>query len=145
MILRHSGTYILALLAAAGLSKPAAAQDAAPTVRRIATTVELAAQEYRLGVENGYPIGNDLKRVREFYDRGARYMSLAHNGNSQLADSNTGETQGYLYNNGLSPLGRHDGRSVASLERRKYGSDASFQGSGNCVAFGGARARRREP
>jgi membrane dipeptidase len=59
-----------------------------------------------IGVENGYPIGTDMKRVREFYDRGGRYMSLAHNGNSQLADSNTGETQGYLYNNGLSPLGR---------------------------------------
>jgi membrane dipeptidase len=57
-------------------------------------------------VENGYPIGTDIKRVKEFYDRGGRYMSLAHNGNSQLADSNTGETQGYLYNNGLSPLGR---------------------------------------
>ena len=48
-----------------------------------------------IGVENGYPIGTDIKRVKEFYDRGARYMSLAHNGNSQLADSNTGETQGY--------------------------------------------------
>ncbi len=59
-----------------------------------------------IGVENGYPIGMDIKRVQEFYDRGARYMSLAHNGNSQLADSNTGEVQGYLYNNGLSPLGR---------------------------------------
>ncbi|HEY1341609.1 MAG TPA: membrane dipeptidase [Bryobacteraceae bacterium] len=59
-----------------------------------------------IGVENGYPIGNDIKRVKEFYDRGGRYMSLAHNGNSQLADSNTGEVQGYLYNNGLSPLGR---------------------------------------
>jgi membrane dipeptidase len=59
-----------------------------------------------IGVENGYPIGNDIRRVKEFYDRGGRYMSLAHNGNSQLADSNTGETQGYSYNNGLSPLGK---------------------------------------
>jgi membrane dipeptidase len=59
-----------------------------------------------IGVENGYPIGTDIKRVKEFYDRGGRYMSLAHNGNSQLADSNTGEADGYLYNNGLSPLGR---------------------------------------
>ena len=59
-----------------------------------------------IGIENGYPIGTDIKRVKEFYDRGGRYMSLAHNGNSQLADSNTGETEGYLYNNGLSPLGR---------------------------------------
>jgi membrane dipeptidase len=59
-----------------------------------------------IGVENGYPIGTDIKRVKEFYDRGGRYMSLAHNGNSQLANSNTGETQGYLYEYGLSPLGR---------------------------------------
>ncbi|MEZ2347565.1 dipeptidase [Terriglobus sp. RCC_193] len=59
-----------------------------------------------IGVENGYPIGLDVKRVKEFYDRGARYMSLAHNGNSQLADSNTGEKDGYSYNNGLSPEGR---------------------------------------
>lgn len=59
-----------------------------------------------IGVENSYPIGTDLKRVKEFYDRGGRYMSLAHNGNSQFADSNTGEAQGYLYNNGLSDLGR---------------------------------------
>ena len=58
------------------------------------------------GIENGYPIGTDLTRVKEFYDRGGRYMSLAHNGNSQLSDSNTGEAQGFLYNNGLSPLGR---------------------------------------
>ncbi len=59
-----------------------------------------------IGVENAYPIGLDIKRVEEFYKLGGRYMSLAHNGNSQMADSNTGEVQGYLYNNGLSPLGR---------------------------------------
>ena len=59
-----------------------------------------------IGVENAYPIGLDIKRVEEFYKRGGRYMSLAHNGNSQMADSNTGERDGYLYNNGLSPLGR---------------------------------------
>ena len=39
----------------------------------------------------------------------------------------------------------HDGRSVASLEGRKHGSHAAFQGSGNCVAFRRARARRRQP
>ena len=37
-----------------------------------------------IGVENGYPIGTDISRVKEFCDRGGRYMSLAHNGNSQL-------------------------------------------------------------
>jgi len=58
-----------------------------------------------IGVENGYPIGTDIGRVKEFYDRGARYMSLAHNGHSQLSDSNTGEATGWKWN-GLSPLGR---------------------------------------
>jgi membrane dipeptidase len=62
-----------------------------------------------IGVENGYPLGGDeqvaLARVKEFYDRGARYMSLAHNGHSQLSDSNTGEREGWKWN-GLSPLGR---------------------------------------
>jgi len=58
-----------------------------------------------IGVENGYPLGEDLGRLKEFYDRGARYLSLAHNGHSQLADSNTGEREGWKWN-GLSPLGR---------------------------------------
>ena len=40
-----------------------------------------------IGVENGYPIGEDLGRIKEFHDRGARYLSLAHNGHSQLCAS----------------------------------------------------------
>jgi membrane dipeptidase len=59
-----------------------------------------------IGVENGYPIGADISRVKEFYDRGARYLSLAHNGHSQLADSNSGEASGTWLHNGLSPLGK---------------------------------------
>jgi membrane dipeptidase len=80
-----------------------------------------------IGVENGYPIGNDIKKVQEFYDRGGRYMSLAHNGNSQLADSNTGETQGYLYNNGLSPLGRE---VIAEMNRVGMMVDLSHPSKG---------------
>ncbi|GAB2768927.1 dipeptidase [Salinimicrobium soli] len=59
-----------------------------------------------IGVENGYPIGTDIKNVKKFYDLGARYMSLSHNGHSQLCDSNTGEADGKWLHNGLSPLGR---------------------------------------
>ena len=58
-----------------------------------------------MGVENGYPIGEDIARVKEFYERGARYLSLTHNGHNQLADSNTGERDGWKWN-GLSPLGK---------------------------------------
>lgn len=62
-----------------------------------------------IGVENGYPLGDAstaVRRVKEFYDRGARYLSLAHNGHSQLADSNNGEASGEWAHNGLSELGK---------------------------------------
>jgi membrane dipeptidase len=59
-----------------------------------------------IGIENGYPIGTDVNRVKEFWQRGGRYMSLAHNGHSQLADSNTGEADNIWSWGGLSPLGR---------------------------------------
>lgn len=58
-----------------------------------------------IGVENGYPLGEDIARVQEFYERGARYLSLTHNGHNQLADSHTGERDGWKWN-GLSPLGK---------------------------------------
>ncbi len=79
-------------------------------VRRLVKEGKRAAV---IGVENGYPVGDDLKRVQEFYDRGGRYMSLAHNGHSQLSDSNTGEQEGWTWN-GLSPLGE---QVVAEMNR----------------------------
>jgi membrane dipeptidase len=59
-----------------------------------------------IGIENAYSLGTDIKRVKEFYDRGGRYMSLAHNGHSQFADSNTGERDGKWLHNGLNEMGR---------------------------------------
>jgi membrane dipeptidase len=59
-----------------------------------------------IGIENGYPIGTDINRVKEFWQRGGRYMSLAHNGHNQLSDSNTGEPDNKWTWGGLSPLGR---------------------------------------
>ena len=67
-----------------------------------------------IGIENGYPIGTDINRVREFYQRGGRYLSLAHNGHNQLSDSNTGEAAGDAPNNGISPLGR---QVIAEMNR----------------------------
>jgi membrane dipeptidase len=58
-----------------------------------------------MGMENGYALGEDIRNVKKFADLGVRYLSLAHNGHSQLADSNTGEAEGYKWN-GLSPLGK---------------------------------------
>ena len=82
-------------------------------VRRINASGKKIAM---IGVENGYPIGTDINRVKEFYDLGARYMSLAHNGHSQLSDSNTGEKDNVWLHNGLSDLGEE-----VIVEMNKYG------------------------
>jgi len=66
-----------------------------------------------MGVENGYPLGEDLQRVQEFYQRGARYISLTHNGHNQLGDSHTGEREGWKWN-GVSPLGK---QVIAEMNR----------------------------
>ena len=75
----------------------------AADVTRIAGTGKKVAL---MGVENGYGLGTDLAKVKQFFDQGARYLSLAHNGHSQLSDSNTGERDGQWQWNGLSPLGK---------------------------------------
>ncbi len=59
-----------------------------------------------IGIENGYPIGLDIRNVEKFYKLGARYMSLSHNGHSQLCDSNTGESDDVWLHNGLSDMGK---------------------------------------
>jgi membrane dipeptidase len=42
-----------------------------------------------LGLENGYPLGNDLSMLQAFYDRGIRYITLAHTSNNDICDSST--------------------------------------------------------
>ena len=59
-----------------------------------------------IGVENAYPIGLDTASVKRYYDMGARYMSLAHNGHNQFSDSNTGEFDNTAKHGGISALGK---------------------------------------
>jgi membrane dipeptidase len=40
-----------------------------------------------IGIENGYVIGQDLGLVQEYYDLGARYITLTHNGHNDICDS----------------------------------------------------------
>ncbi|MCG1035487.1 dipeptidase [Polaribacter sargassicola] len=88
-------------------------EEIAPERIGLATTSAEAREIYAsgkkvamIGVENGYPIGKDISRVKQFYDLGARYMSLSHNGHSQLCDSNTGEKDSIWLHNGVSDLGK---------------------------------------
>lgn len=75
----------------------------AADVRRIWKSGKKVAM---IGVENAYPLGLDTANVKRFYDQGARYMSLAHNGHSQFSDSNTGSYDSIFLHNGISELGR---------------------------------------
>ena len=56
-----------------------------------------------IGIENGYPIGKDISRIKQYYDRGARYVTLAHSKNNDICDSST-DALG-PENDGLSPFG----------------------------------------
>ena len=80
-------------------------------VRRIAASGKLVAM---IGVENAYPLGTDIGRIEEFHTRGARYISLAHTGPSQLSDAHNGEATGEWLHNGLSEMGR---QAVAEMNR----------------------------
>jgi membrane dipeptidase len=69
-------------------------------VERIAKTGKRAIL---VGVENGYPMGDDLANLKTFYDLGTRYMTLVHGSHNQLADS-SGPAE--PMHNGLSELGK---------------------------------------
>ena len=45
-----------------------------------------------LGIENGYPVGDDLSNVELYYDKGVRYITLVHAANNDLADSATDDS-----------------------------------------------------
>jgi len=40
-----------------------------------------------IGLENGYPIGKNLSNIDKFYELGARYITLSHNGHNEICDS----------------------------------------------------------
>jgi len=56
----------------------------ADDIERIAAAGKLVAA---IGIENGYVIGTELSRLQQYYDLGARYITLAHNGHNDIADS----------------------------------------------------------
>lgn len=55
-----------------------------------------------MGMENGSPLEGKLENVAWFYDRGIRYITLAHGRNNQLSDSSYDETRRW---DGLSEFG----------------------------------------
>jgi membrane dipeptidase len=56
-----------------------------------------------LGIENGYPVGDSIENIKEYYDLGARYITLCHTKNNDICDSST-DDKGPEFN-GLSEFG----------------------------------------
>ena len=79
-----------------------------------------------LGLENGSPIGNSFDRLKWFYDRGVRYITLCHSSDNQICDSCASKVKRW---GGLSPFGKE---LVAEMNRLgilidvSHISDASF-------------------
>jgi len=42
-----------------------------------------------IGMENGYPLGKDISKLKKYYDLGTRYIGLCHWRNNQICDAST--------------------------------------------------------
>lgn len=56
-----------------------------------------------LGMENGSPMEGDMANLKEFYDRGIRYITLSHSLSNHIADSSYDIRRQW---DGLSPFGK---------------------------------------
>ena len=72
-----------------------------------------------IGMENGFPIGEDLNSLNRYYDQGARYVTLCHTQHNQLCDSSSPSE---AFHNGLSEFGK---QVVARLNQLGMMCDAS--------------------
>lgn len=80
-----------------------------------------------MGIENGYAIGTDIKNIKEYYDLGARYITLCHSSNNDICDSST-DRKGPEHN-GLSPFGKevvHEMNKLGVMVDVSHISDKAF-------------------
>jgi membrane dipeptidase len=64
-----------------------------------------------MGMENGSPIEGKLENLRHFYERGIRYVTLAHSKSNHISDSSYDPNRRWQ---GLSPFGK---KVVAEMNR----------------------------
>jgi membrane dipeptidase len=80
-----------------------------------------------LGMENGSPIEGDIANVQHFYDRGIRYITLAHGLSNHISDSSYDENKQW---DGLSEFGVEVVREMNRLGIMvdiSHVSDAAFR------------------
>jgi membrane dipeptidase len=80
-----------------------------------------------IGIENGFPLAKDLSRVQEFYNKGARYITLCHSYHNDICDSSSDAAP--AEHNGVSEFGK---QVIAEMNRLgmmvdvSHASDQSF-------------------
>jgi len=80
-----------------------------------------------IGIENGYPVGTDISKIKQYYDLGARYITLCHSFNNDICDSSTDKSG--PEHNGLSTLGEEvvkEMNRVGMMVDVSHISDESF-------------------
>src|SRR5438270_9200970 len=97
-----------------------------------------------IGIEGGHQIGGSLAALRQFYDLGARYMTLTHFKNNEFADSATDDPKYH----GITDFGRaviHEMNRLSMLVDLSHVSDdtmrAALQVSNAPVIFSHSSAR----
>lgn len=78
-----------------------------------------------IGIENGYPIGDNIGMIHTLYDKGARYITLVHTRNNDICDSSTDT----LVFGGLSEFGNlvvEEMNRLGMMIDVSHASDSSF-------------------
>jgi len=83
----------------------------ATSPEEVRAVVESGRIALPMGMENGAPIEGDLANLRHFYDRGIRYITLAHGESNHISDSSYDQERPW---GGLSDFGRE---VVAEMNR----------------------------
>lgn len=73
-----------------------------------------------IGMENGFPLGKNIGRVDEFYEKGVRYITLCHSYHNDICDSSSDIKP--AEHNGLSDFGR---QVIAEMNRLGMMADVS--------------------
>lgn len=105
----------------------------APEKFAVATSVEDVKRHFDaglislpMGMENGSPIQGDMKNLKIFYDRGIRYITLAHSQANHISDSSYDIRRKWK---GLSPFGKmlvSEMNNIGMLIDISHVSDAAF-------------------
>lgn len=93
--------------------------ELALTPNDVERIVKSGKRAIMIGIENGYPIGEDLSLVEKYYNMGARYITLCHSSNNQICDSSSPREP---LHNGISEFGK---QVVAEMNRLGIIADVS--------------------